>query len=162
VGAEAEADVIYFIQAGKGGPIKIGHTRNPITRIESIALATAATVIPLSVVPGERGDELGLHAAFSHLRIKGEWFTPARDLLDYIASLPPYRRTPVITAREFKEWRAGTDMTQAEAAAWLRVRLRTYQKWEQGVRLPTHIGAVRHRMGSLRRRCNRGEDRCDG
>jgi transcriptional regulator with XRE-family HTH domain len=38
---------------------------------------------------------------------------------------------------QLKQWREASGLTQAQAAARLRVSVRTYRNWEQGVRMPS-------------------------
>jgi hypothetical protein len=78
--------IVYFIQSGGFGPIKIGKTRNELER-RLTALQTASSH-PLRILatlddqPASRETEL--HLKFDHLRLKGEWFRPEQDLLDFI------------------------------------------------------------------------------
>lgn len=51
---------------------------------------------------------------------------------------------------ELKAWRRACGKTQREAADWLRVPLRTYQKWEQGERAAHNPGPIKLRMAQLR------------
>lgn len=44
------------------------------------------------------------------------------------------------------KWREALNMTQKEAAAFLRVPIRTYQEWEQGRRKPKQDGPLRKVM----------------
>ena len=41
-----------------------------------------------------------------------------------------------------QDWRLGHNMTQNEAADWLKVPLRTYQQWEQGRQAPSQTGPL--------------------
>lgn len=55
----------------------------------------------------------------------------------------PSKRAEPSFPDELKTWRAGLGFTQAQAAEWLDVPLRTYQEWEQGRQEPTQMGPVR-------------------
>ena len=46
-------------------------------------------------------------------------------------------------AYELKQWRADAGYTQAEAAVFLDVSIRTYQEWEQGRQAPDQKGPIR-------------------
>lgn len=71
---------IYFVRLGD--LVKIGFTTN---------MARRMTVIPheeiLGAKSGTMEDERRCHAAFKHLRVKGEWFRAAPDLLAFIADV---------------------------------------------------------------------------
>lgn len=49
-------------------------------------------------------------------------------------------------ADELKTWRGSLHWTQATAAEWLRVSLRTYEGWEAGRHQPLQEGLLRLRM----------------
>lgn len=81
---------VYFAQRRKGGLIKIGYSRNVKPRVQTIR----AKVI--GAVPGEREVEKKLHKRFAHLRVRGEWFRPEDDLLEYI-SVKAQKHEPDLT-----------------------------------------------------------------
>lgn len=85
--------MIYFIQGETGGPIKIGSSSNPWQRAADLQTGNPAKLRVLTVVPGERQDELALHARFSSLRIHGEWFEPAPALVAFIDGAVAAQRT---------------------------------------------------------------------
>ena len=45
-------------------------------------------------------------------------------------------------ARQLQIWRMENDLTQKEAAAVLRISMRSYQNWEQEVSKPNGLGIV--------------------
>ena len=49
-----------------------------------------------------------------------------------------------------RRWRDGHGWTQKQAAAWLNVDLRAYQKWEQGYREAHNPGPILARMRQAR------------
>lgn len=76
---------IYFVQGSDGGPVKIGRTLNIRNRV--CELQVGYPFGELRCVGAARGlirDEKRLHHHFSHLRMRGEWFRPDDDLLDYV------------------------------------------------------------------------------
>lgn len=93
--------LVYFIQAGDDGPIKIGETahRSPTHRLFELQagnhreLFVRATQCDLWSSTPTRSLERQLHASFDHLRIHREWFLPARDLLVYIRKLADFDGT---------------------------------------------------------------------
>lgn len=69
---------VYFAQRRKGGLIKIGWSRSVPLRI--IALKAKL----LGSIKGERSTEKRIHKKFSHLQVRGEWYSAADELLEYI------------------------------------------------------------------------------
>jgi hypothetical protein len=91
---------VYFIRCG--GYVKIGASRSPSARLESIRTVggvLAPFLLDLSgaemiaTEPGGFTREKALHARFKHLRHTGEWFSEAPDLTKYIDSLAKKART---------------------------------------------------------------------
>jgi hypothetical protein len=76
--------MVYFIQYGENGPIKIGKSEDPETR-----LLQAQTFCPhecrlLWVYGGNKYSERDLHRKFRSIRIRGEWFECSEVLLSFI------------------------------------------------------------------------------
>lgn len=80
---ESQGHVIYFAQAGEGGPIKIGTTRHDRlkSRLSVIQSGNPYPIKLLSTSPGSYEVEKAPHGLFSHLRMHGEWFWPHPDLV---------------------------------------------------------------------------------
>lgn len=72
--------VVYFIQAGPGGPIKIGWSQEVDRRIAELQTANARKLILLGTVPGTLETEASLHVQFSHLRLEAEWFQDSEEI----------------------------------------------------------------------------------
>ena len=78
--------MIYFARCEQTGNVKIGNSRNPIARVQS--MRTARNMRLIGVLPGREAEERHLHAAFAKQRVYGEWFTSSprlADLLDIAA-----------------------------------------------------------------------------
>lgn len=75
---------IYFIQAGEDGPIKIGFSKDPDSRLRTLQTAHTAKLKMLHHQVGTKADEGRLHHRFKNIRIKGEWFEASPSLLDFI------------------------------------------------------------------------------
>jgi hypothetical protein len=82
-----EPSYVYFIQAGDGGPIKIGIARSPERRLIELQVGNHAKLRILALTPGGWGEERALHDKFAALRLNGEWFDPAPELLSYIEAI---------------------------------------------------------------------------
>lgn len=77
--------MIYFIQAANGrGPIKIGVSIRPEKRLVSIQLISPTRLKIIKTLKGGQDQELALHHHFAHLRLHGEWFEAAPELVDFI------------------------------------------------------------------------------
>lgn len=81
--------VVYFIQAGDGGPIKIGVTNDAAKRLRGLQTGCPVPVRLLATQPGDVQREAELHSVFDAHRQHGEWFFPASELLDYVGTLEP-------------------------------------------------------------------------
>jgi hypothetical protein len=79
--------VIYFIQKGEGGPIKIGMTTNLKKRRAAIQTHSDEKVILLAQLDGGARRENEIHSMFEQDRKHGEWFRPSEKLLEYVASI---------------------------------------------------------------------------
>jgi hypothetical protein len=83
---------VYFVQWGDSGPIKIGTTTKDVKeRVRHLQTGIPEKLILRAIMDGGRDIERALHRMFSHLKLRrrGEWFTPERELLDYIEHLTP-------------------------------------------------------------------------
>lgn len=70
--AQPDHDRVYF--AERDGLIKIGQSNHPAVRAGQLGARL------LLSIPGDGRTEAALHLAFAHLRVAGEWFTPAPEL----------------------------------------------------------------------------------
>ena len=77
--------MIYFIQCGDNGPIKIGYTNNDVqTRMNQLQTGCPNKFRLLWVYTDNYYTESQIHEMFTHERIRGEWFRPSTELLDFI------------------------------------------------------------------------------
>lgn len=77
---------VYFCQSENGGPIKIGVSDNPWRRLAAIQLCNPEPLRFVGLVPGNRFDEHDLHERFDSAWVRGEWFRPVPELLEFIAA----------------------------------------------------------------------------
>lgn len=75
---------VYFIQQGDEGPIKIGYARDVPSRLEALQVGNAELLHVRLAVAGVVADERAFHEQFEFAHIRGEWFRPCVDLLDFI------------------------------------------------------------------------------
>ncbi len=79
--------VVYFLQAQTGGPIKIGWSTDVKRRLDALQPGCPYPLSILLCVRGTLFDEQLLHRKFARFRLHGEWFEPAEALLNYIVSV---------------------------------------------------------------------------
>lgn len=72
---------MYFVQAGQGGPVKIGFSTAPRFRLHALQTGNPFKLILHGSVAGSRVLERALHWHFRDDRIRGEWFRPTRPIL---------------------------------------------------------------------------------
>ena len=77
--------MIYFVQAGVDGPIKIGHsTRVPRRRLAEVQTGCPQVLKLLLTMSGDKKLERKMHALFGHAHLHGEWFNPTAQLVEFI------------------------------------------------------------------------------
>ena len=77
--------MIYFIQCGENGPIKIGQTNNDINlRIAQLQTACPYELNLIWLYKGDDWTEAEIHAALDLYHIRGEWFTPSEYVFRFI------------------------------------------------------------------------------
>lgn len=75
--------MIYFIEAN--GMVKIGYSSNPKRRLQMLATGCPFKCTLIGVMKGLLEDEKEVHARFSHLRERGEWFKFSPEVNSFIA-----------------------------------------------------------------------------
>lgn len=73
---------IYFAKSGKF--VKIGFAKNPVERIAEMQTGSYPSIEIIHAVWGFMRDERDLHKRFAALRVRGEWFSAAPELIRYI------------------------------------------------------------------------------
>lgn len=81
---DAEDESIYFIQAGVEGAIKIGRSKNVKKRVSDLQVACPLKLTLLYSGKGGKDAESELHSRFNRYQRIGEWFDPAKEILDFI------------------------------------------------------------------------------
>ena len=76
--------MIYFIQCGENGPIKIGQSDNVQERFKQLQTACPYELKLLWMYSGEEYCEKDIHDKFKHEKVRGEWFHPSRTLYIFI------------------------------------------------------------------------------
>lgn len=79
--------MVYFIQAGDNGPIKIGSSRNPQERLGMLQVGNHAELKMIATVPGSVPLEREVQEDLKAFRRGREWFDPTPEVLDYIEKI---------------------------------------------------------------------------
>lgn len=77
---------VYFVQMGKGGPIKIGTTTNLTTRLAALQDGAPEDLILLGSIPGSYREEAEFHEILATHRKRGEWFEPSVEVVQVIGT----------------------------------------------------------------------------
>jgi hypothetical protein len=138
----------YFVRDGDS--IKIGSSMRPKERISSMQTSHFRVLETLAVVPMEVADEYETHQRFEHLRVRGEWFRAAPELLQFIIDLGGKSEQPSIAegltlASLIEQYKAD------RVSGWSKLRFHTRQNHESVLRriLAAHGDRA---MASIRRR----------
>jgi hypothetical protein len=81
-----ERSWLYFIRA-EGGPWKIGIAMGPQRRREELQTGNHLQLRLVYSLPGGKSVERAAHAAFEHLRVRGEWFRDDWFIRDFVFTL---------------------------------------------------------------------------
>jgi hypothetical protein len=85
--------LIYFIQQGRDGPIKIGFSQeSPESRLASLQTGNPVKLRLLGYVEGDVPEEKAYHTKFKKERLMGEWFKASERLVSEIKRLPFLKR----------------------------------------------------------------------
>lgn len=85
--ARRPESLVYFIQAGEDGPIKIGTTGDLESRLNTLQAGSPARLHVLATVRDQGSTfERRLHLRLKAYRLRGEWFTPHADVLEAVAA----------------------------------------------------------------------------
>lgn len=76
--------LLYFIQSGDSGPIKIGVSKNIASRLNQLQTGHPEKLTVIGICKGGYFEEKRLHSVFAAFRRKGEWFTPHKKILEYV------------------------------------------------------------------------------
>lgn len=79
---DKETGFLYLAQQeSKTGPVKIGWSENPQSRIDDLQTSSPHPISLLAVIPGSRADEAALHAHFKDQNLHREWFRFSESIM---------------------------------------------------------------------------------
>lgn len=82
--------MIYFVQAGTDGPVKIGYSAATVLRLINLQASHHEELVVLRELPGNKNTERWLHQHFKTSKIRGEWFRYEPAML----TVTPPRKAP--------------------------------------------------------------------
>jgi len=80
--------MIYFAKAEHDTLIKIGTSGCVASRLMALSYEVKSPMILLAAMDGGREVEKEMHNRFADHRVRGEWFTPCQELMDFVLKLP--------------------------------------------------------------------------
>lgn len=87
--------MIYFVRDISANTIKIGWSKKPEKRLQTLQVGHASKLILARLVDWPRSAEKWLHSSFSHLHVGGEWFQFEPCMLEIKApDIPDEIKTP--------------------------------------------------------------------
>jgi hypothetical protein len=88
--------VIYLIQSGEDGPVKIGITSSdPRKRVAQLQTGNPTPLRLRATISGDASIERHLHSKFGQLRLNGEWFEPDAAIFAAFAAAQNWPHDPV-------------------------------------------------------------------
>lgn len=79
--------MVYFVEGTETGSVKIGVTGESDFRKRFRGIQSSELLVCKAVIK-EAYNDGPYHLKFKHLWRHGEWFSPGKDLMEFIASLP--------------------------------------------------------------------------
>ena len=79
--------MIYFIQAGENGPIKIGASSVPRFHLDRLQQGNHEKLTIVAEIPGERNLGKKVQADLKAFERGRQWFYPTDEVLDYIEKM---------------------------------------------------------------------------
>ncbi len=139
----SDSGYVYFLRPVGGGPVKIGWSKQPGSRLAVYLSWSPAPLEIVATVEADRTTEARLHREFDHLRMHHEWFEPAESLLRMLAhvahtgeipseaGLDPEEAEPSIATETINAFGGTTD-----ASAALGVPYTTVDTWRRKGKIP--------------------------
>lgn len=80
--------MIYFIQA-ENNTIKIGYSKQPLSRLSELQVGSAHPLKLLAVIPGGPKKEKELHTRLQKYKLNGDWFKPEPEVINLVQGFIP-------------------------------------------------------------------------
>lgn len=76
--------MIYFIRGKESGNIKIGYSTNPDKRKSNLQTSHYEELELIGLMDGSLEDEATIHKTFASFNIRGEWYRPSQEILEFV------------------------------------------------------------------------------
>ena len=76
--------MIYFVQSGEDGPLKIGKANSPYSRINELQTGSPERLYMRATLDVPDSVERGLHAILGGCRVRGEWFDSKEIIVNIV------------------------------------------------------------------------------
>ncbi|RMD65790.1 hypothetical protein D6817_05415 [Candidatus Pacearchaeota archaeon] len=97
--------MIYFIRGKESGNIKIGYSTTPEKRRSNLQTAHYEELELIGLMRGTREDEARIQQMFSQFNIRGEWYRPVEEILDFIVKNVGKQRLNIVESLGDGEYR---------------------------------------------------------
>ena len=101
--------MIYFIQAGNDGPIKIGYAQNSSARRRELQTGNHEELNLITEIPGGKDREDTIHNDLRSYRYRGEWFRATSAVLAYIDKVAQVEYEPIDGIEIAVIWRSDSE-----------------------------------------------------
>jgi len=96
--------MIYFIRGKESGNIKIGFSMNPDKRKAHLQTAHYEELEFIGIMDGTLDDEAKIKERFLKFNIRGEWYSPVSDILNFVERYKKPRKN-IVTSLGDGEYR---------------------------------------------------------
>lgn len=145
---------VYFIQAGHGGPIKIGFSSTSVERrIIGNQVGCPQKIELLGVIEGDVSLEARFHKAFRSCALRGEWFNPHPHIMAFIAKIAQPLQQPTFDdePHPLRRARLRLGLTQDDVAKKIGINCSMISQIEGRQRTPSlHIAVLLTNLLGLR------------
>jgi hypothetical protein len=94
--------MIYFIHDETSKAVKIGKANDPQKRLSMLQVGCSNKLAMLAMIPGNQSEEIKFHRQFGHLKIRGEWFRAAPELLEFVQTIEAKKLGPFLELAELQ------------------------------------------------------------
>jgi hypothetical protein len=137
--------VVYMIQVGEHGPVKIGWTDDVERRLSGLQTANHERLRVIRLFEGGPAEERMLHKQFASQRLEGEWFTFTKEMLDVVGLPEPKPKPPPAPRPSFEA--PQTEKTPEEALLFAKqveyaaVWWHAHREFRERRSIPDHFAA---------------------
>ena len=131
--------MIYMVQAGENGPVKIGTAIDVPARIRELQCGNPEPLRLLRTLDGGRDAEAWFHRHFRSSRYRAEWFSFCEEMLTAIPvpQVPRGGMSELCTASEIEDRARATGRNMTQICREARVAPSIFSRWKNGQTTPS-------------------------